>query len=328
MDQYQQNASSEYQYFTSPNRSLNYYSSYLSTQNDTTYSSTPFTNKTNYDYPNYLYNYDQGYYNNSYSYDQNTSSYPYNYYSNCYLNNSYTNNYDSAYLTYHDTSSETSQLQNLASPAEKKSKKRQRSEVESNPEPVVEDKESLVDHLFIEETEQIVQTVSKRPRVFKLENIETKTQHCKICSIDFESLSKYLMHQHKFHNNGNPNQCPICFKMFNNQANTLVHLRVHTDEKTYKCKYCNAGFCDSSTLKKHIRTHTNEKPYKCHLCTKSFTQSGNLKRHILVHEKYDYYPLGNFSQDQENVQQNNVQQETVNHIQNQNYECNFTQNYY
>ena len=76
-------------------------------------------------------------------------------------------------------------------------------------------------------------------------------------------------------------------KKFNSQANALVHVRAHTQEKTYKCKFCSQAFYDSSTLKKHLRTHTGEKPYECKLCAKCFTQSGNLKRHLIVHEKYD-----------------------------------------
>jgi len=45
-------------------------------------------------------------------------------------------------------------------------------------------------------------------------------------------------------------------KKFGSQANTLVHMRAHTQEKSYRCKYCEQSFCDSSTLKKHLRTHT------------------------------------------------------------------------
>jgi uncharacterized Zn-finger protein len=77
-------------------------------------------------------------------------------------------------------------------------------------------------------------------------------------------------------------------KIFNNQANTMVHLRAHTNEKTYRCRYCDHGFYDSSTLKKHERTHTGEKPYACPHCDKRFTQSGNLKRHVPMHAKYQY----------------------------------------
>lgn len=78
----------------------------------------------------------------------------------------------------------------------------------------------------------------------------------------------------------------ILVKKFGNQANALVHLRAHTQEKTYKCNQCDNAFCDSSTLKKHMRIHTGEKPYECHICCKKFTQSGNLKRHLSVHVKY------------------------------------------
>lgn len=76
-------------------------------------------------------------------------------------------------------------------------------------------------------------------------------------------------------------------KKFGNHANTLVHLRAHTQEKTYKCTSCTQAFCDASTLKKHLRVHSGEKPYACTICPKRFTQSGNLKRHIVVHEKYN-----------------------------------------
>ncbi len=110
---------------------------------------------------------------------------------------------------------------------------------------------------------------------------------CTMCNQSFVSLAKLFMHQHKYHKKGSSLQCPICYKKFNTQANALVHLRAHTQEKSYGCHMCSQAFCDSSTLKKHVRTHTGEKPYECHICEKKFTQSGNLKRHLAVHEKYD-----------------------------------------
>ena len=138
----------------------------------------------------------------------------------------------------------------------------------------------------------------RRPRVAKLNlsgvnqkyKVQTATSSafkCNLCPQSFVSAAKLFMHQHKYHKNGSSLQCPICFKKFNSQANALVHLRAHTQEKSYTCHICPQAFCDSSTLKKHIRTHTGEKPYECHLCDKKFTQSGNLKRHLTVHEKYD-----------------------------------------
>ena len=161
-----------------------------------------------------------------------------------------------------------------------------------------------------------IKKAEKRPRVIKLDltktsigfgvaqknnnRSETSDQcssnpfKCTMCTQSFNIAAKLFMHQHKYHKNGSSLQCPICFKKFNSQANALVHLRAHTQEKTYKCHLCPLAFCDSSTLKKHVRTHTGEKPYECHLCTKKFTQSGNLKRHLAVHEKYDAIQAKNF----------------------------------
>ena len=139
----------------------------------------------------------------------------------------------------------------------------------------------------------------------------------------------------------------ILDKKFNSPANALVHVRAHTQEKTYKCTECNLAFCDSSTLKKHIRTHTGtclfkcyynyyiiiilkyffkgEKPYECHLCNKSFAQSGNLKRHLVVHEKYDVLqgintPKASSVQEQESTPfQSNIDS-SLNSYQNQAYQ--------
>ena len=103
-----------------------------------------------------------------------------------------------------------------------------------------------------------------------------KSFNCTECNASFSIAAKLFMHQHKQHKNRSSTECPICGKLikfeilklilfnfnsildkkFNSPANALVHLRAHTQEKTYKCEECHLAFCDSSTLKKHIRTHT------------------------------------------------------------------------
>jgi uncharacterized Zn-finger protein len=160
-------------------------------------------------------------------------------------------------------------------------------------------------------------TGSKRPKILKLDlnlpnqltdcqKISQNIIQCTQCSLTFNSTAKLLMHQYKFHGNGSSTECPICFKKFGNQANALVHLRAHTQEKTYKCTQCDHAFCDSSTLKKHMRIHTGEKPYTCNICFKKFTQSGNLKRHLNVHQKYEKATPENQSSFQYNQQQVNI----------------------
>ena len=188
--------------------------------------------------------------------------------------------------------------------------------------PEVDDDQSFTHNPPQQPEESLPQPKNKRPKIAKLDLASQPDCHsspdaacasfeCDMCGAHHASYAKLLMHKHKHHNNGANNQCPLCCKFlifsfnrpfdvylnlielhffstvkrFGNRANTMIHLKSHTQEKTYKCSMCVQAFVDSSTLKKHLRTHTGEKPYGCHICGKRFAQSGNLKRHMNMHDK-------------------------------------------
>lgn len=55
----------------------------------------------------------------------------------------------------------------------------------------------------------------KRPKIVKLTDAYRKPAvpfKCTSCPAEFQSTAKYLMHQHKHHNNGSSTQCPVCCK--------------------------------------------------------------------------------------------------------------------
>lgn len=58
--------------------------------------------------------------------------------------------------------------------------------------------------------------IYKRPKVLKLENLETidVELNCSKCNHVFYSAAKLLMHEFVHHKNGNSKQCPICCKFF------------------------------------------------------------------------------------------------------------------
>lgn len=69
-----------------------------------------------------------------------------------------------------------------------------------------------------EATDELVNTtVNKKPKVYKLENFAPETK-CATCCMEFNSIARYLMHEHKIHNNRSSTECPICcefsFKVF------------------------------------------------------------------------------------------------------------------
>jgi hypothetical protein len=77
--------------------------------------------------------------------------------------------------------------------------------------------------------------------------------------------------------------CVFCGRVFPNNAQMIVHMCTHTDEKPYGCERCMKRFGRSTNLKRHMRTHTGEKPYGCDQCVKRFSLSTHLKSHMRTH---------------------------------------------
>ncbi|XP_075144457.1 uncharacterized protein LOC142219358 [Leptodactylus fuscus] len=87
--------------------------------------------------------------------------------------------------------------------------------------------------------------------------------------------------------------CPDCGQGFSQQAQLIVHLRIHegsldgfgstTVRKLFSCSQCGRGFTKKSLLIEHLRTHTGEKPFPCSQCGKCFTKKSNLVKHWRIH---------------------------------------------
>ena len=288
--QYAFNANRNYNYFSTPNAYQHEYNSVNSSYN-TYYNYSPYSDRIkNYSYFNQT---DSAYTSQYDSISRNTPS----------LNNS--NEEFQLCMNNRVFKQESTPIKLISTVSDRK-QKRKRIDTEQNELPENNQIKPVINYALPIESDNS----AKRPKLLKLSvnpttnNVkidkeedeefnrnnfkESNLFNCDKCTATFNCAARLIMHQHKIHKGGSSKECPICLKKFGNQANTMVHLRAHTQEKTFKCNLCDNAFYDSSTLKKHLRTHTGEKPYPCTLCDKKFTQSGNLKRHLLVHQKYDY----------------------------------------
>lgn len=84
---------------------------------------------------------------------------------------------------------------------------------------------------------------------------------------------------------GKSQQCPYCFKQFNQSTHLEVHVRSHIGYKPFQCTYCNKRFTQGGNLRTHMRLHTGEKPFQCEVCNRQFSRKGNLAAHMLTHNK-------------------------------------------
>lgn len=84
---------------------------------------------------------------------------------------------------------------------------------------------------------------------------------------------------------GKSQQCPYCFKQFNQSTHLEVHVRSHIGYKPFQCTYCSKRFTQGGNLRTHMRLHTGEKPFTCEVCNRQFSRKGNLAAHMLTHNK-------------------------------------------
>lgn len=88
---------------------------------------------------------------------------------------------------------------------------------------------------------------------------------------------------------GKTQQCPYCFKQFNQSTHLDVHVRSHIGYKPFQCTFCLKRFTQGGNLRTHMRLHTGEKPFTCNVCSRSFSRKGNLAAHMLTHNKEKPY---------------------------------------
>ncbi|CAL8390237.1 unnamed protein product [Boreogadus saida] len=85
------------------------------------------------------------------------------------------------------------------------------------------------------------------------------------------------------HNDEKRYWCAQCMMRFQWQSDLKIHMRTHSGEKPYRCDQCMRRFSRTGTLKIHMRTHSGEKPFKCDQCTMRFRHGSALKFHMRTH---------------------------------------------
>lgn len=63
-----------------------------------------------------------------------------------------------------------------------------------------------------------------------------------------------------------------------------VHMRTHTNDRSFACSMCDMKFYTNGKLRCHFdAVHVGERKFSCEICGKSFVLKKNLKAHIMSH---------------------------------------------
>ncbi|XP_035230690.1 zinc finger protein 64-like [Stegodyphus dumicola] len=57
--------------------------------------------------------------------------------------------------------------------------------------------------------------------------------------------------------------CPICDKVFGLKHNLTLHLKIHSEEKSFHCAECEMSFVRHSDLNRHMKIHDEKTPFQC-----------------------------------------------------------------
>jgi len=58
-----------------------------------------------------------------------------------------------------------------------------------------------------------------------------------------------------------PHKCTVCDKRFTTKGYLSVHIRTHTDRKSYSCPHCEKCYNNCNSLRKHMYIHSSK--HKC-----------------------------------------------------------------
>ncbi|GLH01750.1 Protein suppressor of hairy wing [Gryllus bimaculatus] len=111
---------------------------------------------------------------------------------------------------------------------------------------------------------------------------------CEICSKSF--TNSFALKEHRvIHNRQTQILCQMCGKGFNSEKYLQRHVTiVHEPSKAFSCPLCPKVFSQQARLKAHLMTHTGVKHIKCLLCDKAYSVRKSLRRHL--QEKHSISP--------------------------------------
>ncbi|KAK9168740.1 hypothetical protein Syun_000880 [Stephania yunnanensis] len=123
------------------------------------------------------------------------------------------------------------------------------------------------------------QAISSSSQKEKKDKTTSMIHRCGIegCQMRFETKAELLKHKR--------NQCTHddCGKRFRSHRYTILHLRVHADDRPLKCpwKGCKMTFKWAWARTEHLRVHTGERPYQCKFegCDLTFRFVSDYSRH-------------------------------------------------
>lgn len=111
---------------------------------------------------------------------------------------------------------------------------------------------------------------------------------CSYCGEEFNNVFDKLTHMKtcetkKYH-------CDHCQKTFFKKNQIIRHLKIVSGQISFTCELCSKKCVSSMDLKLHLRKHTNEKTYQCSFpnCLKIFKTPAARSSHMEIHSNIEY----------------------------------------
>ena len=111
---------------------------------------------------------------------------------------------------------------------------------------------------------------------------------CSLCSLEFDTEGKFIMHIRRQHTHVFSHKCKQCDRTFLDPRSLELHTNKHSKSRPYACDVCPKTFQLQSGLDAHIRTHSGNQ-YRCEKCAKSYSSKVKLNMHMRTHQDPNAY---------------------------------------
>ncbi|XP_062544154.1 PR domain zinc finger protein 5-like [Armigeres subalbatus] len=114
---------------------------------------------------------------------------------------------------------------------------------------------------------------------------------CRYCETSYFTANELKLHVTVAHLNTAKLQCNECGLAFKNNKSLSLHMKTHSEQRSFSCDECSMTFKTPAILRRHQNNVHRGIKFNCTMCTVSYGRKDKLRMHMeKIHKVQTYFP--------------------------------------